>query len=156
MGCVFNNIFNMRLSEKPTKHIIVRANCDSEWDSCDFAIVTLREGWAEQLEKRLESTRPLHDNPGFFSTRYLDGSASFYRIDYEKMGDVLPNDKDWSFVELEDGEEDNFDEPENALELYTLTLYKDGSGRYMASGKHTGEDFYTEDLPFAEIIASLQ
>ncbi len=145
----------MKLSEQPTNQIIVRADCNSEWDNCDFAVITLREGWAEEIGKRLEIARALHENPNFFSTRYFDSSASFYRINYEETGDVLPGNKDWSFVELDDGEEDRFLEPESALELYTLTLYKDGCGRYKASGSHTGENFYTEKLPLSEIIESV-
>ena len=36
-----------------------------------------------------------------------------------------------------------------------LNLYKDGAGTYVAYGKHTGEEFYTESIPFAEILESM-
>jgi hypothetical protein len=146
----------MKISEQPTSHILVRAHCDSEWDCCDFAIIDCGKGWAEEIAQRLDTARHLHENPGFFSTRYLDCSASFYSSTDDETDDELPKDKDWAFVELEEGEEETFDEPESYLDMYTLTLYQDGSGRYMASGKYTNEDFYTENLPFAEIIASMQ
>lgn len=144
----------MRISEKPTKHILVKAYIDSEWDCCDYAIITCGDGWAERIKRRLEACRPLCDDERYFSSKYFDGSASFY-VSSDEETELLPADRDWAYVELEEGEPAKFSVPENRQECHTVVLYKDGGGRYQAFGKHTGEVFYTADLPFDEIVASL-
>lgn len=41
----------MKLSDKATAHILVKAN--SEWDNCEFAIIHLSEEWKTEQAKRL-------------------------------------------------------------------------------------------------------
>jgi hypothetical protein len=36
-----------------------------------------------------------------------------------------------------------------------LELYGHGCGRYQAYGKHSGETFFTRDLPLGEIIEAM-
>ncbi len=143
----------MKISQQPTDHILVKAGTDSEWDSCDFAIISCGKDWAERMGKRVDAVRHFPDDGSFFSSRWFDGSASFYVAQEQDMNGMLP--KGWAFVELEEGEEEEFNTPESRLDFHTLVLWKDGSGRYAADGKHTCEEFYTEDLPLATIIESM-
>ena len=48
----------MQLSDKPTSHILLRAHTDNEWDSCNFAIITLSEAWQKTQFDRLEVIMP--------------------------------------------------------------------------------------------------
>ena len=41
----------MNISKIPTTHLLVRAYTNSEWDSCDFALITLTEQWLEKVKK---------------------------------------------------------------------------------------------------------
>lgn len=51
----------MKLSDKATAHILVKANTNSEWDNCGFAIIHLSEEW-KRTGKRLALVKPLEGN----------------------------------------------------------------------------------------------
>lgn len=42
----------MKILDKPTTHILIKANTNSEWDCCEFAVIHLSEEW-----KKLQATR---------------------------------------------------------------------------------------------------
>lgn len=145
----------MKISQQPTNHILVKAYCQSEWDNCDFAIIACYGGWKERMQKRIDVARLFDNDDDLFSFRYSDYNAGFYVSKDGQPEDLLSeieNGAGWVFVELEQGEEDEFQTPESRLDCHMLNLYIDGTGAYTAYGKHTGEEYYTESLPFAEII----
>ncbi len=142
----------MKLSQQPTNYILVKANCQSEWDNCDFAIIFGGEAWAEWLQQRLDATQKVQDYDDFLVLKFLDSRVGFYVSKEDEVGTLLSEGQEWAFVELEEGEEDGFTTPENCLDSPFLSLYKNGYGRYAAYGKYTGEEFYTEQLPFEEIV----
>jgi hypothetical protein len=146
----------MKISEQPTNHILVKAYTDSEWDSCDFAIVNCGEKWAEHVAKRLDAVAQFHDDNDFLSSNYWDSRAEFYVSKDDRIEDLLPDGKDWAFVELEEGEETTFCTPENRLDCWKMVVYKGGCGRYQARGKHSGEEFYTAEFPVGKIVESIQ
>jgi hypothetical protein len=145
----------MKISQQPTGHILVKANTNSEWDDCDFAIIDCGGDWAEKMKKRLTDVRGYKDDLDFLSSRYYDTAASFYVSDEDESDDILPEGRNWAFVDLEEGEENNFKEPENRLSGYSLVLFKSCWGIYKVNGKHTGEEFFTEELPLEEILESI-
>lgn len=141
----------MKISSIPTKHILVKANCRSEWDSCDFARITCDDYWKKEFKKKLEAIAPFNAPEGFLSFRFLDCSVKFYQSQ-EDEADTLLGEKEWSLVTLDEGEEESFDTPENHLDPGVLILYKDGSGFYQTYGKYTNEEFYTNIIPFKEVF----
>ena len=68
----------MKISDKPTEHILVKAHSNSEWDSCEFAIITISEKWKEEQLKRLEIVKPFVEDYNFQSLNFYEGSADFY------------------------------------------------------------------------------
>ncbi len=42
--------------------------------------------------------------------------------------------------------------PENRLDCYRLSVYRNGNANYKAYGKHTSEEFWTEDFLLTELI----
>ena len=148
----------MKISQQPTNTILVRAYCQSEWDNCDFAIIACGEGWREQIQKRLEAARQFNDDDDLISFRYSDCDAEFYVSTDEDIDGLLSEAEHggkWAFVELEEGEEDGFRTPESRLDCQMLNLRKDGTGTYVAYGKHTGEEYYTESIPFVKILENI-
>ena len=147
----------MNISDKPTNRILVRARTDSEWDSCDFAIISLSEGWRETQLERLEAIKPFENAPSFLSMHFFDGAADFYQSGDDGLPDIdeLLGDNEWAFVELTWEEQDNLTPPESTLDCYKMVLYKDGDARYTAYGKHTNEEFWSADLPLREILEQL-
>lgn len=58
----------MKISDKPTKYILIKASTDSEWDCCDFALIYLSEEWKKLQAERLEAVKPFADNYSFITT----------------------------------------------------------------------------------------
>lgn len=81
-----------------------------------------------------------------------------YSVDFFQPGDEEPDmeellaDKEWVFVELDDDELDELTSPENSLDFYKIVIYRDGNARYEAFGKHTNEEFYTNEFPLQQLI----
>lgn len=146
----------MKLSETPTNHILVDASTNSEWDCCSFALITLSETWKQEQAARLDSIRPYTEDHTFDSLRFYDDSAEFYQSGEEGEDyAVLLGEKVWAFVELDDDEADTLTPPENRLVCYKFVLFRDGMFRYEASGKHTGERFWTSELPLAQLLEQI-
>lgn len=144
----------MKLSLTPTEHILVKADTRSEWDCCDFALITCDNNWKEAIRKRLEATASFNAPDSFISFKFYDNSADFYQSKDDEA-ELVSWEKEWSFVTLTEEEKESFDEPESRLEPGSLILYKDGTGFYKTYGKHTNEEFYTAELPFGRILESI-
>lgn len=147
----------MQLSDKPTDHILVKARTDSEWDSCDFAIISISEGWRKTQLERLEAIKPFANDRSFLSLHFFDGAADFYQSGSDGLPDIgeLLGDNEWAFVELPQKEQNDLTPPESSLDCYKMVLYKNGDAKYTAYGKHTDEEFWTADLPLRKILDKL-
>lgn len=143
----------MKLSSTPTEHILIKAYCQSEWDSCDFAIITLDDYWKETIKMRLEAAGSFDAPDSFISFKFYDNSADFYQSDDET--EILSGEE-WTFVTLEKEEKDSFIKPESHLATGSLILYKDGTGFYKTYGKYTNEEFYTAEIQLREIWGQIQ
>lgn len=147
----------MKLSDKPTAYILLRAGTNSEWDNCDFAIVHITENWKTEQQKRLKAVEPFEDDYYFQSMNYYDTAVDFYTVDDEDNPDLEKwlGEKPMVFVEVDKDELETLSVPENRLNCYRLVLYKTGTAMYKAYGKHTSEEFYTEEFSITPIIEQL-
>lgn len=143
----------MKISDKPTGYILIKANTDSEWDCCDFALIHLSEKWKELQAERLKAVKPFADNYSFSSMNFYDSSVEFFRVGDEEEPETekLLADKDWTFVELDNDETDRLVPPENRLDCYRLVIYRDGDAKYEAYGKYTSEEFWTNTFPLLQL-----
>ena len=143
----------MKISDKSTEHILIKANTNSEWDCCEFALIHLSEKWKQQQVKRLEAVKPFTDDYTFQSMRFYNTSVDFYQPGDNGEPDIeeLLADKDWAFVEIDEDELDELTPPENSLDFYVLEIHRDGNARYKAYGKHTNEDFWTNEFSLQQI-----
>lgn len=144
----------MKPSDKPTAHLLVKAHTDSEWDNCEFAIIHLSEEWKQKQAQRLGYVKPLQGNNSFGSMNFYDTAVDFYRAGEEDQPDMekMLAGKEWVFVELENGEPETFTVPENRLDCYRLVLRTNGTAYYTAYGKHTSEEFWTEEFSLHQLI----
>lgn len=144
----------MKISDKPTADILIKARTDSEWDCCEFALIHLSEKWKEVQAERLEAVKPFADNYNFQSIKFHDGSVSFFQSGNDEEFDVeeLLADREWIFVELDENEQDELTQPENSLDFYKIVIYRDGNARYEAFGKHTNEEFWTNEFPLPQLV----
>lgn len=147
----------MQISETPTDYILVKARTDSEWDSCDFAIVNLSNAWRQNQLKRLDTVEPFVDDYTFQSLNFYDCAVDFYQESDASLPDVnefLAN-RSWAFVDVSEEEQDTLTQPENALDGYTISIKSNGEAKYKAYGKHTGEEFWTEEFPLSDILKKM-
>ena len=147
----------MKKSTKPTEYLLVRASTNSEWDTCEFAIIHITEQWKQQLEKRVAAIQPFKDDYNLQSMSYYDTEVDFYTTDEDDLPDMegLLDGKDWAFVELAKSEQDSFALPENRLDCYRMIVYRSGAACYQAYGKHSGEEFFTADFSLTQLKAVL-
>ena len=139
----------MKKSERPTENLLLRAYTTSEWDECEFAIIHCTEQWKEQLKKRREAVKAFADDINFQSLNFYDTDVDFYQSDGEKPDlNALLGEDSWAYVELEKDEQESLQAPENQLDCYVMVVFRNGIAYYKAFGKHTHEEFYTDDFGF--------
>lgn len=148
----------MKISETPTDKIIVKAYTNSEWDKCEFAVITLKEGFFEWLQKsvQLATSIALQDR-NFYEISFIEdfienkSITNFYILNEEEKPDLSfleENDKGWAFVELSEEEESAFLEPENRIICKKIIFDKYGYFYVKAFGKYSEDEFYTEEILF--------
>ena len=138
----------MKASETATRYVLIGAQTNSEWDGCDFAIITITEEWKEQQRERLQLVRPFQGDNCFQSLVYYDTAVGFFRTDDDDQPGLenLLEEKQWVYVELTEEELGKLTVPENRLDCHRLLIRADGTAYYKAYGKHTSEEFWTENF----------
>ena len=140
------------ISPTPTKTIVTKAFTTSEWDSVDICIITLpdyavvdaaltllTEDLPEQLKNILSSLDLFYTNFDFY--KYSDSGKA------DHIYNALV-DRDFLFVEF-DKEMDSFEgltEPEQSITTASARVHKYDTIQFKGWGKHTGEEFYTDDI----------
>jgi len=136
--------------------MMILAETASEWDDCDFAIIHITEEWLGNMSQRLVKMERFGTDEGLCSVRYWDAPVGFYQNNYEdehgSPKDLLREDEIWCYITLEDGEPENLTTPESKFDTFMLTIYPYGTAMYNASGKHTGEEYWTEAFDFYQLI----
>lgn len=140
----------MRLVQHKTDYIVIKAETNSVWDSCDFALVEITPEFIEMLEKARELSEPLKKELGY----------NFYNIAlwvnpdgwYVDGNGLLPLDYWWSFVELEEGEPESFEEPEQAIDAVCMKVVNAAYFYFTGRGKHTSEYFSTFHIEIKELL----
>lgn len=147
----------MKISAQSTEYVLLNARTNSQWDICNFAIVSISEEWKNELQKRFALIEPFSTDPMFTSTSYYDTGVEFYRDDDKLMPDSseLLNGKEWSFIITDEEETQELLSPENALDCHELVVNADGTAYYKAYGKHTGEEFWTAHFSIQTLLEYL-
>ena len=127
----------MKISDTRTNKIIIKAYTNSEWDRCDFAVITLKEGFFEWLQKsvKIAASIALEDR-------------NFYEISFNEEEKPDLSFLDWAFVELSAEEESAFLEPENRIICRKIIFDKYGYFYVKAFGKYSEDEFFTEEILF--------
>lgn len=147
----------MKLSDKPTEYLLLKAGTNSEWDNCNFAIVHITEEWKKEQQKRFEMVKPFAEDYFLQSLNFYDTAVDFYTADQDDNPDLCKwlENKPMVFVEVDKEELETLTVPENRLDCYRLVMYKIGIAMYKAYGKHTSEEFWTEEFPLTPLIQPL-
>ena len=144
----------MKTSLKPTEHLLIKAMTKSEWDDCGFAIIHITEEWKKIQKKRLEAVKLLENDYDFKCLNYADTNTEFFKFSEEHYLQVEEwlSERNWIFIELEKDDLKGLLQPENRLSCYQMLVYKNGIAIYNAFGKHTSEEFWTEEFSLTTLI----
>ncbi|WBS74163.1 hypothetical protein PF438_14810 [Elizabethkingia meningoseptica] len=141
----------MKKSIKPTEYLLIKAK--SEWDDCDFAIIHITEEWKKVQKNRLEAVKIVENDSNLKWLNYEDVKVEFFKFckeNYPQIEEWL-SDKSQFFVELENDDLKKLLQPENRLNCYQMQVYKSGNAIYNAFGKHTSEEFWTQEFSLEEL-----
>lgn len=143
----------MKKSIEATEYLLIKAKTNSEWDNGDFAIIHITEEWKQTQQKRLEAVKIVENDYDLKWLNYADTNVEFFRFSKE----LYPEVEDWLsersriFIELETDDLKRLLQPENSLNCYQMQVYKNGNAIYNAFGKHTSEEFWTEEFSLWEL-----
>lgn len=144
----------MKTSLNPTEYLLIKAMTNSEWDDCDFAIIHITDEWKKTQKKRLEAVKPLENDYDLKWLNYADTNVEFFRLSEEHHPEVEEwlSERSRIFIELEKNDLKELLQPENRLNCYQMQVFKNGNAIYNAFGKHTGEEFWTEEFSLTSLI----
>ena len=151
----------MKIVQHPTNYVLIKAKTNSQWDSCDFAIIDVSGDWKKLMRSRLDRLESFSEDESFYNHAYWDEPTGFYIHRPEEDdelrifldGDEEPN---CLFVTLEEADLENFTTPENGLEAHQLIIAATGQIFYRAYGEHTGEEFFTRSIDAYDLLIALR
>lgn len=151
----------MKIVNHPTDYVLIKAKTNSQWDSCDFAIIDVSGTWKTLMRSRLERLETFWEDDSFFSHAYWEQPLGFFIHRPEEDDELrifLDRDDELSslFVTIEDGDLDKFIRPENRLEADLILIAATGHISYRAYGKHSGEEFFTDPIDAYDLLIALK
>ncbi|QQM25846.1 hypothetical protein [Elizabethkingia sp. M8] len=144
----------MKLSDKPTEYVLLKAGNNSEWDLCEFAIIHVSEEWKKTQKKRLEVVKLVESDYDLKWLNYADTNVEFFQFSEEHYPEVEEwlSERSKIFIDIQTKDLKKLSQPENRLNCYQMQVFKNGNAIYNAFGKHTGEEFWTEEFSLEELI----
>lgn len=147
----------MNISKTPTTHLLVRAYTNSEWDNCDFALITLTEQWLEKVKKVAQQVSTLKSDPDFVNLSFYEARTDFYTLSDEEQPDLsFLEERTWAFVELTEEELASFNTPESRLDIYRSVFTRYDDFYIKAYGKYSSDEYWTDDIRFDELFKTFE
>lgn len=142
----------MKLTNKRTDALIVRVSSNSEWDGCSYAIIDLSDGYLEKLNSIAETVKnTVGKIDGMLHTSILDIRVEFFLGVPESL--ELTEHQWWAFIEdFSTDDNDEFVYPESPLDCHQVKIGSNGGVYWLAYGKYTSEEYYTESINIFDLI----
>jgi len=112
----------MKPLEKQTAYLLLKATTNSQWDVCDFALISISENWKKDLEKRLSNLMPFIEDPMFISMSFYDLGVEFYKNSNEtlRISAELLDNRDSMLILADEQLIESLPIPENCLDCHEL------------------------------------
>jgi hypothetical protein len=155
----------MKISQKPTEYILVRAHTNSEWDICDCALVTIdniaNNHYHEWRKLDTKANLLKNEYPIMLSIEVFTHNVEFLDLvgvddkwEESLLVEQLPK-QGWAFVEIEENDEHITYKPTQTIQGHTIKFYGESQVVWTGLGKHTGEEFFTDTISLADIINAI-
>jgi len=132
----------MNIVDKYTGYIAIQAHTNSEWDTVNAAILQVSDAdiirWSRWSECSVTLNRIEND---FAHIVYYD-SVDFVNIDEDIEDNKLYH------IEID---KNQLSYPDQKLDTYMVKFFGDGTMRFLAYGKNTGDEFYTDIIDIEEL-----
>lgn len=141
----------MKKSIKPTEFLLIKAK--SEWDDCDFAIIHITEEWKKIQKNRLEAVKIVENDSDLKWLNYEDAQVEFFKFSKENYPQIEEwlSEKNQFFFVVEKDDLKQLLQPEHDLQNHQMQVFRNGNAIYNAFGKHTSEEFFTEEFSLEEL-----
>lgn len=146
----------MKLSNKPTGYIVVPARLASEWDTCDYCLITYDDKTLDKWKAYSKAIDDLKENVQYPTEIHRlsiwEGGIDFFNLsDSDDDQEVVKhldqqNGFPFAYVTLSEGEEEELLKPEQRVDCLQVNFYLGRSISFIGFGKHTGEEFWTNDI----------
>nr|WP_068886615.1 hypothetical protein [Pedobacter panaciterrae] len=147
----------MKRSRKPTDQIIIKANIRSKIYTVEFAILRISPEWVGLTNQRLAAIKNFEAGFCVYNYSFWHSPLRFYKspIGQNFPVKILPKYEDWAFITLGLEEENTLSVIETCPGAHQLIITKDGIAHFRAHGRHSGEEFWTEEFNLYKLIAKL-
>ena len=143
----------MKLSKERTGYILIPAQVSSEWDFCNYCLVSFDDKILERWRNYSRALEQLRENiayPTEIHRLSIREHSMFLNLDEdnEEYTEIIEELKELPFVHvaLEEGEEDKLQVPEQRIDCLQANFYTGGRMSFIGYGKHTSEEFWTDDV----------
>jgi hypothetical protein len=153
----FKNI-TMNVSQIPTDYIFVRAQTNSDWDNCSFAIISVSSEWRKEQAKRIHFFKALENCNTFNAAQFFNAEIQFFDADYEVSEIVEGFDQqlDWCFLQATQDEIAHLHTPQSTLATSCICIDAFGNGTYKAWAGYSGEEFFTNQFSIEQILKAYE
>lgn len=139
------------------KYIIVKSFTDSDWDTCDYALIKIDGNTIGRIQEQQKTIgNMMKDSRGimnsFCKMCFYTSIVEFYCFDEEVITEEETNLEKPYIIDLSEEQLQKLIVPEARLELYKYELYSYNSLRFTAYGKYSGDEFYTDDFDIVSLI----
>lgn len=143
----------MKTSLKPTEYLVIKAMNTSECDDFGFAIIHITDEWKKTQKRRLEVVKLVENDYNLKWLNYADINVEFFIFSKEHYPEVEEwlSERNQIFIELRKEDLKKLLTHENRPHNYQMQVFKNGNAIYNAFGKHTSEEFWTDEFSLWEL-----
>lgn len=136
-----------------SKTLIAKAMTNSEWDSVSFALVDLSKKFTDFLQEVRKDAEALNKKYeyGFLNIRISGDNADFYIGEVEDCQAAALLGEEEFMITDKGLDPDSYTPPENSLRHGQMKIGATDV-QFVAYGKHTDEEFWTNPIPIEDLI----
>ncbi len=148
----------MKISQAPTDTIFVKARTQSEWDSVDLGMIKLNPAFQNTISIRAEAASHFKEDPAFFNLSFWDNNIEWIKgdednDDLQAIIDHLENNSACYVLVESDDDIVGLGKPLQPISAVQMNIDTNGSINYIGYGKHTSEEFSTENIDLLSILS---
>ncbi|WP_293906061.1 hypothetical protein [Sphingobacterium sp. UBA5670] len=148
----------MNLSHIPTDYIIVRAQTNSDWDNCSFAIITISLEWRKEQAKRIRFFKAFENCNTFYAAQFFNAEIQFFDADYglSEIVEGFEQQMGWCFLEATQNEIAHLHTPQSTIGTSCICIDAFGNGTYKGWADYSSEEFFTDQFSIEEILKAYE